>query len=81
LRRAAWILTLADGSLRRLTFDDGNEQLDGWSRDGRWIYYSTTVHDISSMSDVYRVRSMDGTPMLVDPDRPLCDRIHGGTGA
>jgi len=25
-----WILTLADGSLRRLTFDDGTEQLDGW---------------------------------------------------
>jgi Tol biopolymer transport system component len=64
-----WILALADGSLRRLTFDDGNEQLDGWSRDGRWIYYSTTVHDISSMSDVYRVRSTGGTPMPVAADR------------
>src|SRR6185369_6955946 len=36
-----WILTLGDGSLRRLTFDDGTEQLDGWSKDGRWIYFST----------------------------------------
>ncbi|MDB4892043.1 MAG: peptidase [Gemmatimonadetes bacterium] len=64
-----WILTLADGSLRRLTFDDGAEQLDGWSRDGRWIYYSTSVHDISGMSDVYRVRSEGGTPMPVAADR------------
>ena len=64
-----WVLTLADGSLRRLTFDDGAEQLDGWSRDGRWIYYSTTAHDISGMSDVYRVRSDGGTPMPVAADR------------
>ena len=64
-----WILRLSDASLRRLTFDDGAEQLDGWSRDGRWIYFSTTAHDISSMSDVYRVRSEGGTPMPVAADR------------
>ena len=64
-----WILTLADASLRRLTFDDGNEQLDGWSRDGRWIYYSTSVNDIAGMTDVYRVRSDGGTPMPVAADR------------
>ena len=64
-----WIATLADGSLRRLTFDDGAEQLDGWSRDGRWIYYSTAVHDIAGMNDVYRVKSDGGTPMPVAADR------------
>ncbi|MEO5814632.1 MAG: DPP IV N-terminal domain-containing protein [Gemmatimonadaceae bacterium] len=64
-----WILTLADGSLRRLTFDDGAEQLDGWSRDGKWIYFTTSVHDVASMSDVYRVRSEGGTPMPVAADR------------
>ena len=64
-----WILTLIDGSVRRLTFDDGSEQLDGWSRDGRWIYYSTSAHDISGMSDVYRVSSDGGTPMPVAADR------------
>jgi Tol biopolymer transport system component/C-terminal processing protease CtpA/Prc len=64
-----WILTLADGSLRRLTFDDGTEQLDGWSKDGRWIYFSTGSHDISSMTDVYRVKSDGGTPMPVAADR------------
>jgi tricorn protease len=64
-----WIATLADGSLRRLTFDDGAEQLDGWSRDGRWIYYSTGAHDIAGMTDVYRVKSDGGTPMPVAADR------------
>jgi len=64
-----WIATLADGSLRRLTFDDGAEQIDGWSRDGRWIYYSTGAHDIAGMSDVYRVKSDGGTPMPVAADR------------
>ncbi len=64
-----WIMDLGDGSLRRLTFDDGAEQLDAWSPDGRWIYYSTTAHDISGMSDVYRVRSTGGTPMPVAADR------------
>src|SRR5580704_14062136 len=29
-----YILTLANGDLKRLTFDDGMEQLDAWSRDG-----------------------------------------------
>jgi len=64
-----WILTLADGSLRRLTFDDGAEQLDSWSRDGRWVYYSSAAHDIAGMNDVYRVRSEGGTPMPVAADR------------
>jgi Tol biopolymer transport system component len=64
-----WIMTLGDGTVRRLTFDDGGELLDGWSRDGRWIYFSTSVHDISGMSDVYRVRSTGGTPMPVAADR------------
>ncbi|QJR37917.1 S41 family peptidase [Gemmatimonas groenlandica] len=64
-----WILTLSTGAVRRLTFDDGNESLDGWSRDGRWIYFSSTAHDISSMNDVYRVRAEGGTPMPVAADR------------
>ena len=29
-----YVLTLATGDVRRLTWDDGLEQLDGWSRDG-----------------------------------------------
>jgi Tol biopolymer transport system component len=31
-----YILTLASGDLKRLTFDDSLDQLDAWSRDGRF---------------------------------------------
>src|ERR1051326_2142230 len=39
-----YVLTLATGDLLRLTYDDGPEQLDGWSRDGKWIYFSSGSH-------------------------------------
>src|SRR3977135_1204974 len=29
-----YVLALTTGELKRLTFDDGLDQLDGWSRDG-----------------------------------------------
>lgn len=64
-----YILTFASGDVARLTFDDGAEQLDGWSRDGRWIYFSSTSHDISGMNDVFRVSADGGTPMEVAADR------------
>ena len=41
-----WILDFASGSVRRLTFDDGAEQLDAWSRDGKWIYFPSGAHDV-----------------------------------
>ncbi|HYN06367.1 MAG TPA: S41 family peptidase [Vicinamibacterales bacterium] len=63
-----YLLTLATGDLRRLTFDDGNEILDGWSRDGQWIHYSSGTRDIAG-NDLYRVRAAGGTPMLVSADR------------
>src|SRR5262249_23278893 len=40
-----------------------------WSRDGRWLYFSSTSHDISSMNDVYRVSADGGTPMPVTDER------------
>jgi len=64
-----YVLTLASGDIRRVTWDDGNDQLDGWSRDGKWLYFSSTSHDIAGMSDVYRVRATGGTPMVVAGDR------------
>ena len=64
-----YVMSLADGQLRRVTWDDGNDQLDGWSRDGKWLYFSSTSRDIGSMSDVYRVRATGGTPMIVAGDR------------
>ena len=64
-----YLLTLASGDLKRLTFDDGLDQLDGWSRDGRWIYFSSTSRDIGGLNDLYRVSVNGGTPMPVSADR------------
>ena len=64
-----YVVSLADGKLRRMTWDDTNDQLDGWSRDGKWLYFSSTSRDIAGMSDVYRVSASGGTPMIVAGDR------------
>ncbi|MGE5362403.1 MAG: hypothetical protein ACM3NQ_25585, partial [Bacteroidales bacterium] len=63
-----YVLTLATGELKRLTFDGGN-QLDAWSSDGQWVYFSSTARDIAGMNDIYRVSSSGGTPMIVSGDR------------
>ena len=64
-----YIFTLATDELKRLTFDDGMEQLDAWSRDGKWIYFSTGSHDVGRKNDIYRVSAEGGTPMPVSADR------------
>ncbi len=64
-----YVLTLATGDLKRLTFDDGMDQLDGWSRDGKWIYFSNGTNDVGRKNDIYRVSSEGGTPMAVSADR------------
>ncbi len=64
-----YILSLAGGDLKRLTFDDSFDQLDGWSRDGRWIYFSSTSRDVGNLNDLFRVSVNGGTPMQVSADR------------
>lgn len=64
-----YILELATGMLRRLTFDDAAEQLDAWSRDGAWVYFSSSARDIAGMNDIYRVAASGGTPSAVSSDR------------
>ena len=64
-----YVLTFDTGDLRRVTFDDFNDQLDGWSRDGRWLYFSSTSRDIAGMNDLFRVSPEGGTPMQVSSDR------------
>ena len=63
-----YLLTFATGELKRLTFDDGLDQLDAWSQDGRWIYFSSGSRDIN-LNDLHRVSVTSGTPMLVSADR------------
>jgi tricorn protease len=64
-----YILDLASGDTRRLTYDNAVSHLDAWSRDGKWLYFSSAVRDIAGMADVYRVSPEGGTPMLVAADR------------
>jgi tricorn protease len=64
-----YVLTLAGGELKRLTFDDGLDQLDAWSRDGHWLYFSSTSRDIGNLNDVFRISVEGGTPMQVSADR------------
>lgn len=64
-----YILALQTGDLRRLTWDDAAEQLDAWSPDGQWIYFTSSARDIAGMNDVFRVRAAGGTPMPASADR------------
>ncbi len=64
-----YILRFADAVVTRLTYDDAAEVLDGWSRDGRFIYFSTNARDMTGMNDVLRVSAAGGTPMAVTNER------------
>jgi tricorn protease len=64
-----YVLTIATGDVTRLTFDDANELVSGWSADGQSVLFQSNSHEISGMLDVYRVRAGGGTPMPVAADR------------
>ncbi len=66
-----YVLTLASGALQRLTFSDSPSNLDGWSRDGQWIYFTSNVDDVAGQGDILRVRSTGGTPLEVSRERYL----------
>src|SRR5215471_19662130 len=57
-----YVLTFATGDVRRVTYDDGPDQLDGWSRDGKYLYFFSSTHDLAGgVNDVYRVAAAGGT--------------------
>jgi len=64
-----YLLTFASGELKRLTFDDAPDQLDGWSRDGRWVYFTSGSKEVGGLGDIFRVSVSGGTPMQVSADR------------
>jgi Tol biopolymer transport system component/C-terminal processing protease CtpA/Prc len=68
-----YLLALGTGELRRLTWDDEGEQLDAWSRDGRWIYFSSPAHDIAGRNDLFRVSPEGGTPLEVVAERYIAE--------
>ena len=42
-----YVLNLETNDLTRITFDDSSDNLDAWSRDGKWLYFSSSSRDIS----------------------------------
>jgi len=66
-----YVLTLATGALQRLTFSDSASNLDAWSRDGQWIYFTSNTTDVAGQGDILRVRSTGGTPLEVSRERYL----------
>ncbi len=66
-----YVLTLATGELMRLTYSDRPDALDGWSHDGRWIYFTSAVNDVAGQGDIFRVSTAGGTPLEVSHERYL----------
>ena len=60
-----YVLTLATGELMRLTYSDRSDSLDGWSHDGKWVYFTSGVNDVAGQGDIFRVSSSGGTPLEV----------------
>jgi Tol biopolymer transport system component/C-terminal processing protease CtpA/Prc len=68
-----YVLTLATGALKRITFDDAADALDAWSWDGSWLYFSSSAQEIAGMQDIYRVSADGGVPMPVTNDRYVAE--------
>ena len=66
-----FVLDLGSGAITRLTYAEANEQLDGWSSDGRWVYFTTTGNDVGRRTDIMRVASTGGTPGEISAERYL----------
>ncbi len=66
-----YVLTFATGQLQRITYSDSPSSLDAWSKDGEWLYFTSSATDVGGQGDVLRVRSAGGTPLEVSHERYL----------
>ncbi len=66
-----YVFDFATGDTPRVTYDDAPEHLDAWSRDGKYLYFSSSTEDISRANDILRIKADGGTPMPVAADRFL----------
>lgn len=66
-----YVLNLPTGDLERLTWSEAAEQPDGWSPDGKWIYFTSSANDIGHLNDIFRVSVDGGTPLEVSRERYL----------
>lgn len=66
-----YVLTFATGQLQRITYSDSPSNLDAWSRDGEWLYFTSSATDVAGQGDILRVRATGGTPLEVSHERYL----------
>ncbi len=66
-----YVLTLATGTLQRITYTDAPVTLDAWSADGQWIYFTSSANDVAGQGDIFRVHATGGTPLEVSRERYL----------
>ncbi len=65
-----YIADLTTSQSRRLTYDDARDSLDAWSRDGKWIYFSSLGRSADTLAnDIWRVAATGGTPMMITDER------------
>jgi Tol biopolymer transport system component len=75
LHHHIWLVDADGGTPRRLTTDEGTQGMPTWSRDGRWIYYS-------SDSGIWRIPASGGTPQRLTPGASgpfACESTDGRT--
>jgi Tol biopolymer transport system component/C-terminal processing protease CtpA/Prc len=63
------VLDLEGGALTRLTQGDEAPELDGWSADGAFLYFSSAANNIAYDGDILRVPSTGGTPVRAVGER------------
>lgn len=65
--RGIHIFDFDSGDLKRVTFDDASGQVEGWSADGKWLYFSAS-NNPGGVSGIMKVSRDGGTPMRVTSD-------------
>jgi Tol biopolymer transport system component/C-terminal processing protease CtpA/Prc len=63
-----YVMDLTFGTVMRLTYGDGNEELDAWSPDGEMILFADGRHDPGGQPDIWSIQSSGGTPVKVLAD-------------
>ena len=67
-----YVVPAAGGEVRRLTDDRSSAIVPSWSRDGRWVYYSTSE---GSRPDLWKIPAEGGAPVKVS-DGPMFEVIE-----
>jgi tricorn protease len=57
-----FVLAFATVEIKRITFNDGADNLSAWSAHGKWLYFHASYQDARGMNDVFRVNTEGGTP-------------------